>query len=109
MYFLLLDVFATYLFSFRQHQASDMSNGGPHIGGGATHDGAAGSSGIVLMPDFQSYAGTPSSITNMNVRGNTPAFMQDELRLEILKRQYVSLAQVKTADEVAFFTVYACQ
>ncbi len=62
-------------------------------GGAISGRGASG--GSILMPDYQSYAGTPSYISSMKLRSNVPSFLADnELRMEILKRQLFCITQV---------------
>lgn len=67
--------------------------------------GSNGNSGVVtsavepqssvLMPDYQSYAGTPSQVAEMRVRANMPAVItNNEIKFEILKRQQICHAQV---------------
>ena len=49
----------------------------------------------VMVPSFSMYAGTPTHVANMKVRNNVPSFLaENELKLEILKRQHISQAQV---------------
>ena len=49
----------------------------------------------VMVPNYSMYAGTPTYVANMKVRSNVPSFLaENELKLEILKRQHISHAQV---------------
>ena len=49
----------------------------------------------VMVPSYSMYAGTPTHVANMKVRSNVPSFLaENELKLEILKRQHISQAQV---------------
>jgi len=49
----------------------------------------------VMVPSFSMYAGTPTHVANMKVRNNVPSFLaENELKLEILKRQHISQAQI---------------
>ena len=53
------------------------------------------SSGSVLLPDYSVYAGTPSHVAGQRVRANAPGFIaENELKIDILKRQHICLAQV---------------
>lgn len=52
--------------------------------------------GSVLLPEYQSYAGTPSYIAGMKLRSNVPGFLaENDLKMEILKRQMICQAQVR--------------
>ncbi len=63
-------------------------------GGALTSRGAPG--GSIMLPDYQSYSGTPSYISSMKLRSNVPSFIsENDLRMEILKRQMICVAQVK--------------
>ena len=67
---------------------------GPNNGMG-THGGQMGPQQQVMVPSFSMYAGTPTHVANMKVRNNVPSFLaENELKLEILKRQHISQAQV---------------
>ena len=48
------------------------------------------------MPDYSVYAGTPSHVAAQRVRANAPGFVaENELKMDILKRQHICLAQVR--------------
>ena len=54
-------------------------------------------SGSVLLPDYSVYAGTPSHVAAQRVRANAPGFVaESELKMDILKRQHICLAQVRS-------------
>ena len=49
----------------------------------------------VMVPNYSVYTGSPSYVANMKVRSNVPSFLaENELKLDILKRQHISHAQV---------------
>ncbi len=67
--------------------ASAMINNGM-VGGHQPHQ-------QVLLPSFSMYTGTPSAVVNMKVRSSIPSFLaENELKLEILKRQHICQAQL---------------
>ena len=67
--------------------------GGPQMG-----QQMANPTGNVLLPDFSSFNGTPSYLVNMKVQSNVPGFVADnELKMEILKRQLICHAQVRAS------------
>ena len=50
----------------------------------------------VLSPNFTMFTGTPAYVASMRVRSNAPANVaENELKLEILKRQQICLSQVR--------------
>ncbi len=49
-----------------------------------------------IMPNYSAYTGTLSYIANTKLRSHVPNFLaESDLKLELLKRQHISLAQVK--------------
>ena len=55
--------------------------------------------GQIMVPSYSMYAGTPSYVVNMKLRSNVPSFLaENELKLEILKRQHIIGAQVRIYD-----------
>ena len=51
--------------------------------------------GQVMIPSYSVYSGTPSHIVNMKTRSSIPNFLaENELRMDILKRQQICHAQV---------------
>ena len=49
----------------------------------------------ILVPDFQSFSGTPSYVCNLKVKSNTPSFMGgSELKMNLLKKQLMCQTQV---------------
>jgi hypothetical protein len=90
---------------FRLFQPPGMSTNG---GASGAHGGGPGSNGVaavaaaanqptgsVLLPDYSVYSGTPSHVANMRVRANVPGFIaENELKVDILKRQHICLSQV---------------
>jgi len=65
---------------------------GPNNGMGP---GQMGPQQQVMVPSYSMYAGTPTHVANMKVRSNVPSFLaENELKLEILKRQHISQAQI---------------
>lgn len=53
----------------------------------------------VLVPSYSMYSGTPTYVANLKVRSNAPSFMaENELKLDILKRQHISQAQVRRLE-----------
>ncbi len=69
------------------HGQDGMNNGGQQHGQVASHG--------FIMPNYSAYTGTPSYIANTKLRSHVPNFLaESELKLELLKRQHISLAQV---------------
>ena len=55
----------------------------------------------VMVPNYSMFTGTPSYVASMKVRSTVPSFLaENELKLEILKRQHICQAQVR---HVIFF------
>jgi hypothetical protein len=75
--------------------ASGAHGGGPGSNGVAAAAAANQPTGSVLLPDYSVYSGTPSHVANMRVRANVPGFIaENELKVDILKRQHICLSQV---------------
>lgn len=57
--------------------------------------GNGGHTGSVVVPSFSVFTGSPSHVASSKARKNTPSFVaQSEMKMEILKRQYICLSQV---------------
>ncbi|XP_076318798.1 poly(A) specific ribonuclease subunit PAN3 isoform X2 [Tachypleus tridentatus] len=51
----------------------------------------------VIMPDFTLYSGNPAHVEHMKPKANAPSFfLPDELRMDILRRRSLTLAQVNS-------------
>jgi len=51
--------------------------------------------GQVMIPNYSVFSGTPSHIVNMKTRSSIPTYLQEnELRMDILKRQQICHAQI---------------
>ena len=61
-----------------------------------SNNGMAGvPQGQVMIPSYSVFSGTPSNIVNMKTRSSIPTYLQEnELRMDILKRQQICHAQV---------------
>ena len=76
------------IYIFLQGMSGDamMSNNGM---AGVPHQGQ------VMIPNYSVFSGTPSHIVNMKTRSSIPTYLQEnELRMDILKRQQICHAQV---------------
>ena len=75
--------------------------------------GAAGEAGMmnnsmavpthnpVILPNYSMYTGTPNHVANMKLRSNVPSFIaENELKMEVLKRQHICQAQVSKSITV---------
>ena len=61
----------------------------------------------MLLPDYSVYAGTPSHVAAQRVRANAPGFVaENELKMDILKRQHICLAQVRTGNQSCYERPY---
>ena len=77
-----------------QPMGNETMMGGPNNGMGPGGP-QMGPQQQVMVPSYSMYAGTPTHVANMKVRSNVPSFLaENELKLEILKRQHISQAQV---------------
>lgn len=65
------------------------------MGGEGMNNGAAAAASQVLLPNYSVYTGTPSYVANLKLRTHVPNFMaENELKMELLRRQHISLAQI---------------
>ena len=53
-----------------------------------------GRTGSVMVPPFSIFGGSPFHVAENTVRRHTPNFMQNDIKTEILKRQYISMSKV---------------
>ena len=50
----------------------------------------------VILPNYSMFTGTPTHVANMKLRSNVPSFIaENELKMEVLKRQHICQAQVR--------------